>query len=196
MKKEPGTIIAIIAALVLGFFAGILYDHFLDNAYDVEELEQRLVEVSELATLECEYTDQGTYTGDAKTILGFKLPFTSKSMQIQYSGKVKAGPVLKDNMEIALDESAGKISVKIPHSQILSHEVDEDSLKIIYVKNGVFNSVTPEDTNTLRKETKKKKEESILKSDFLEQADAKAVEQITTFLKTACPDLEVSVELK
>ena len=75
-------------------------------------------------------------------------------------------------------------------------EIDEDSIQIIYVKNGIFNSVTPENTNDLRKQTKKAKEKSILESDMLDQADENAISQITTLLNSVYPDLDVEVVVK
>ena len=121
--------------------------------------------------------------------------YAATDMKIQYSGVVKMGPNM-ENMKLKLDNAAKKLTVRIPHSEILSHEIDEDSIQIIYIKNGVFNSVTPENTNQLRKDTKAKKEKSIKESGSLEQADQKAVEQITTFLNTVYPDLEVEVKVK
>ena len=196
--KVLATLIAIVVALVVGFAGGLYYaksqspDHL-----DPVTVEEKIVEISELATLECDFSDSEKYTGDAKKILGFSLPFTSKEMMLAYSGKVKMGPNLKDNMTVNLDEEANKIKVEIPHSEILSYEVDEDTVKIIYVKNGVFNSVSPQNVNDLRKDMKKKKIDHIKKdTDYLEQADEKAVSQITSFLNSAYPDLDVEIDFK
>ena len=50
--------------------------------------------------------------------------------------------------------------------------------------------------NKLRKETKAKKEKAIMDSDYLDQADENAVKQITTFLKSVYPNLNVEVEVR
>lgn len=196
MKKVLAVLIVIALSLVAGFAGGIYYAGNHGDKYDSETIGEQVLEASELTTLNCEYTDEGKYTGDAKKVLGFNLPFTSKEMIIRYSGNVKMGPDLENEMEVAMNEAGDKVTVSIPHSQILSHEVNEDSLKIIYIKNGVFNSVTPENTNQLRKDMKAKKTKEIKKGDYLEQADDRAVEQITTFLNSAYPDLDVEVEVK
>lgn len=194
MKK----IIAIFCALALAFLGGVAFGLNCINSggdeYDVSALKEKIVDISELSALELDYTDQGTFKGQAKKFLGYDIPGTSKALQLEYSGTVKAGPVLKDNLDVDID--GDKITVTIPHSEILSHEIDEDSIKIVYLDNGIFNKVTPKDTNTLRQKTKKAKEANILESDFLDQADQKAVDQITTFLQTTCPDAEISVEFK
>ena len=198
MKKLLATLIAVVIALAAGFAGGMYYaKNNTGDHYDPVVIEEKIVEISELASLECDYTDAGKYKGDAKKVLGFNLPFTSKEMMITYSGIVKMGPKLKDNMEVNLDQNAEKVTVVIPHSEILSHEVDEDSVKITYVKNGVFNSVTPQNVNDLRKEMKNKYTKHIEKdTDYLEQADEKAVDQITAFLNSAYPDLDVEVEFQ
>lgn len=197
MKQVFATVIAIVVALVAGFAGGMYYAKNAGNHYDPVELKEEIIEISELASLECDYTDSGKYKGDAKKVLGFSLPFTSKEMMISYSGVVKMGPKLKDNLEVKLDENNEKVKVIIPHSEILSHEVDEDSVKITYMKNGVFNSVTPQNVNDLRKDMKKKYTKHIKEdTDYLEQADKKAVDQITVFLHSAYPDLDVTVDFK
>ena len=195
MKKVLAILITILVALAAGFAGGVYYAGLEGDSYDEQTIEEKLFEVSELTTLELAYTDEGDYSGDAKKLLGHDIPFTKKAMKIQYSGVVKMGPNM-ENMKLKLDNAAKKLTVRIPHSEILSHEIDEDSIQIIYIKNGVFNSVTPENTNQLRKDTKAKKEKSIKESGSLEQADQKAVEQITTFLNTVYPDLEVEVKVK
>ena len=193
MKKFLAILITIIIALVVGFAGGIYYASNHSEKVDPKDLEEKIVEISELATLKVDYTEEGTFEGDAKTILGYDIPFTKKAMQIQYSGTVKMGPVLQDRIKIDLDDTAKKATITIPHSEILSHEVDENSIKVVYVKNGIFNSVTPENTNQLRKEMKAEKEKSIKEGDYLKQADENAVTQITQFLNTVYPDLDVDV---
>ena len=196
MKKALAIFIVIILALGAGFAGGVYYAKNYSNHYNSETIEEKVLEASELATLQIDYSDTCEFKGDAKKVFGHDVPFTSKSMKMQYSGVVKMGPKLKDRVSIDLDNTANKVTVTIPHSEILSHEIDEGSIQILSIKNGVFNSVTPENTNALRKDAKAEKEKAIKKSDYYEQADQNAVDQITTFLKSVYPDLDVEVVLK
>ncbi len=193
MKKALAIIITVIVALGIGFAGGYQFAQNHADKPDSDTIEEKILEISELATFEYDYTDQGKLPKSSKKILGFDIPLTSKEMVIKYSGVIKMGPALKDNMKVALNEGANKVTITIPHSEILSHEIDENSIEVVYVKNGVFNSVTPKDTNKLRKDMKAQKEKSIKKSDFLELADEKAIEQITSFMNTVYPDLETEV---
>ena len=199
MKKFLAILITIIVALGVGFAAGYQFAQNSNDKPDRDTVEEKILEISELATFEYDYTDQGKLPKSAKKLLGFEIPLTAKEMVIKYSGVIKMGPKLKEGDEkvnLEVDVDANKITVYIPHSEILSHEIDEDSMEVVYIKNGVFNSVTPEDTNELRKKMKEQKEKSIKDSDFLQIADEKAVEQFTTFLNTLYPDMEAEVEFK
>ena len=196
MKKALAILIVIALAFVGGFAVGVYYTNNHGDHYSSQTIEEKIIGISELAALEWDYTDEGEYTGDPKQVLGFNIPFTKKSMRIQYSGTVKMGPDLQGNMKVDLDDAANAAKITIPHSKILSHEINEDSIQVIYIKNGIFNSVTPKNANELRKEMKEKKEKSIRQGDLLDLADTKAIEQITTFLNSVYPDLEVEVEVE
>ena len=190
-------VLACIIALIVGVGIGIVVDRTVlsksGSEYSSVTIEEQISEISELAVLEIEYTDQEDWKGEAKKVFGKEVPFTSKSMQLIFSGKVKAGPDL-ENMKV--DASEGSISVAIPHSDILSHEIDEESIRIQYINNGVFNRVTPQNMNDVRKKAKETKEKQIRKGNFLKEADDKSVEQIKSFLRTAYPDAEVTVTIK
>ena len=190
-------VLACLIALVVGVGLGIVVDRTIlkgsGDEYNSVTLEEEIKEISELSVLELDYTDQEDWKGEAKKIFGKDIPFTDKSMQLIFSGVVKAGPDL-EKMEINADK--GNISVAIPHSDILSHEIDENSIKIQYVNNGVFNRITPQNMNEVRKKAKETKEKKIRDGDFLKQADDKAVERIRSYLETAYPDATVSVNIK
>ena len=186
--------ITIIVVFVLGVSVGIGIDKQLltkQETYTAVSIEENIKEISELSVLGLDYTEQENWDGEAKTFLGKNIPFTSKSMLLLYSGVVKAGPNL-DKMQVASEGNF--ISVTLPHSDILSHEIDEDSIQVLSIKNGLFNRVTPENMNEIRKTAKEGKEKQIRESDFLSQADKRAVEQIRQFLQTAYPDADVKVE--
>lgn len=186
--------ITIIVVFLLGIGVGIGVDKFVlsdsGEKYTAVTIEESIKEISDLSVLELDYTEQENWDGGSKKFLGKNVPFTAKSMQLIFSGKVKAGPNL-ENMKV--EAEGNNISVTLPHSEILSHEIDENSIQLLSVKDGVFNRVTPDNNNEVRKQAKEAKEKKILESDFLEQADEKAVAQIEGFLKTAYPDAKVSV---
>ncbi|MBR2674041.1 MAG: DUF4230 domain-containing protein [Mogibacterium sp.] len=189
-------LITIIVVFALGVGVGIGVDRYVlteKETYTAATIEANIKDISELAVLEMSYTEQENWDGEAKKLLGRDIPFTSKSMQLLYSGVVKAGPNL-DNLKVETDGSS--ISVLLPRSDLISHEIDEDSIKILSIKNGIFNTVTPDNMNEVRKTAKEGKEKMIRESDFLNQADGKAVEKIKQFLQAAYPNAEIKVEVK
>ena len=191
------SVLACIIALVVGIGAGIVIDRTVLSGtgveYSVVTIENQIKDASELSVLEMDYTDQIEWKGEAKKIFGKNIPLTSKSMQLIFSGIVKAGPNLE---KMKVDTDGTNITVTIPRSDILSHEIDEESIKLQYVKNGIFNTVTPQNMNEVRKEAKAKKDKEIRDSDFLDRADEAAIEKLADYLKMAYPDAEVNVKVR
>lgn len=192
-------VLSVIFAFIIGVGAGIAVDHFylgsLGEQFNVVTLQEQVKEVAELATEQETYTVMETYEGDAKQLLGVDIPFTSKEMQLTFNGTIKAG-INADKIRIDANDTLGTIDVKLPHSEILSHEIDEDSIQIVAIKNGLFNRVTPENTNEIRKTGKEKKEKEILGTDFLAKADEQAVMEIETLIKAAYPEAKVNVSVE
>ena len=194
MKRFFNTILLMIACLVIGFIAGKVVDINIgggSNTYKVNTIEDQIAEISELSVLEYKYTNTDEMSGDnALKLFGKNVPFTSKSMVVSYDGIMKIGP---DMSEAKVNLKGNKLTIIIPHSKVLSHEIDEDSWQILDKQNGIFNPVTPEDSDQLRKEQIKKMENSVKKTDVLDKADEAAVKQIKAFFEAAYPDLKINV---
>ncbi len=183
------------------FLAGVVVGDYLDldflsreePKYDLTLIEEQISEVSELATLQYQYKGNAEYDGGAKQALGINIPFTSKSMLVYYEGTVKIGTDLS-NIKIDLAEEESKLTITVPHSKILSHEIDMDSWEVLDVKNGLFNSVTPEDNAEFIKTQKNNMEKEINESEMLAGADEKTKSQLTSFVQVTYPDLQVEVK--
>ena len=94
---------------------------------------------------------------------------------------------------ITVDEKSQAINVLLPHSKILSHEIDEDSIVLEVEKNGIFNRIKPDNVNEVRKTGKANKEKKVLETDFLIEVDKKASDQVYTFLSAAYPQATINV---
>ncbi len=192
--KAIKTFFAIVIALAVGFVAGQLVDINLftksSNTYRIGVMEEQINEISELASLEYRYTNTDVLDGDALQVFGKNIPFTSKSMTVQYDGIIKLGP---DMSKADLNLRNSKLTVVLPNSQVLSHEIDEDSWQILDKNNGLFNPVTPEDNQDFRKSLKKEMNDSLEKEGLIEQANEKAKGQVLSFFEAAYPDLKVVV---
>ena len=193
------TTVLILAAFVAGAAATDFMDFDflpLDKAtYDMDILKEQITEISEMATLEYRYSGKATYDGGSLKLLGKNIPFTAKSMVVYYEGIVKLGSDLS-GIEIEPGAEKNQIIVTIPHSKILSHEIDEDTWEVLDVKNGLFNKVTLEDNGEFVKAQKKAREKEIKNSELPGQADEKMISQLTGFLQMAYPDIQVEVKFK
>lgn len=201
MKKIKRLIVLILmVALFVG--GGAVVDAFdldfipkLGQSYDINVIEEKISEISEMATLEYNYKNNAVYDGGSKKFMGKDIPLTSKSMIVSYEGIIKMGSDM-ENIEVVLDEKADKVTITIPHSKILSHEIDQDTWEILDVKNGLFNRVTLEDNADFIKEIKAQIEEDVMSRDLLKQADDNTVKQLQNLLTMVYEELEVVVIFK
>ena len=201
MKKETKAKSAAMTILFIIFLVGVVVGDYLDfdflskdePKYDATLIEEQISEISELATLEYRYKGNAEYDGGAKKALGISIPFTSKSMLVYYEGTIKIGTDLS-GVDIKLDVEAETLDIKVPTSKILSHEIDMDSWEVLDVKNGLFNSVTPEDNAEFIKTQKNTMEADILETDMLSEANEKTKNQLVSFIQVTYPDLQVNVE--
>ena len=195
-------VIAVIVASVVGFAGGFVATKAMDKddeqvSIDVELLKEEVKEISELATLQDTYTLRVPYNSESKKLwkTNIKIPFSEKSMVAEYDAILKLGLKLTDdNYDIKVDGNT--ITVIVPHSEILSHEIDEDSWELKDEKNGLFNRLKPEDDSKLRKLAKKNALETLDMEELYQKADNNAENQIKKFLELACPDAEIIVEFK
>lgn len=195
-------ILVTILALVVGFVGGVVFALTADfsifgntgETYDEKIIMEKITEISELSTLQDTYTGYIENDFGAKTLKGHKIPLTNKSIKLEYEATVKMGPDLS-TMNVAVDNETDTITVTIPHSKILSFEVDEDKFKAVDIKNGLFNRVQFDDNTEVRKMLKSVNKERIINDGRLDEADAKAVSQIKSFLETAYPEANIEVTI-
>jgi hypothetical protein len=133
-------------------------------------LYQQLEQENELSTVKYFYTDMGKYENSIQ-VGDTNVPFTKKSFIISYDGTIKAG-IDMDEVNITLNEK--EIIISIPEAQILSHEVDEDSIQVYDEKNSIFNGLSTEDVSNFRKERKEAMEQRAVEAGILEEAGENA----------------------
>lgn len=75
-----------------------------------------------------------------------------------------------------------EIIITLPKSQILSLEIDEESLKIFDEKSSIFNQIKVEDMNNFTIDQKKKIEQEVVEKGVLAEADANMKKAITEVL--------------
>ena len=185
MKKTKKMITGLLAAIVIifiSYFFGMKASLFkTENEISSEIIKNQILSVKELTTLKYKYTNVGSFENQSE-FYGMKLPFTQKKFIISYDGEVNAGINLEE-AKITLNKDDQKISINIPHAEILNHSIDEDSLTIFDEKNSIFNQLEAKDFSDFRKDEMKKVEKDLEEKGFLEEADEKTQEAIVEILK-------------
>lgn len=186
-KKEKrglkqGLIGSLIIAIIL--IGGRIYvkNNFVpkeETLISSETVESSLKEAKELTTLKYHYKNIASFE-NSQEFQGFKLPFTTKRFLYTYSGVIHAGVDL-DKVKVDVNNEDKSISVSLPKSKILSHDIDEKSVMFYDEKNSIFNPLDLEDYSNFRKEEEAKVEKEAVDKGLLTEADEqskKAVEDI------------------
>lgn len=130
-------IVVAILAFLLGKYTSVEDPKPPLKVIDVTILQSRLEKISELATVQYNYTDVSSHTKSEK-IHGFKIPFSTSSILLRYDGVIKAGI---DLHSARVDVADTVVTFFLPRPKILSHSVDPSSIKILNQNNGLFSSI-------------------------------------------------------
>lgn len=137
--------------------------------------QEKLVELSELATLKYEYSNVIISRTD-RTIPVPVFPdfnFAEAIKLIEYSGYLKAGTDFS-KVKPSYDKVSKRLLVKVPKSYILDNVVETEKTKVEDVKGNIFSDYP---TQTIIDEInahKKQLEEEKINNGFLEEADKRA----------------------
>lgn len=143
-------------------------------------LGEQLRSVQELVTVAYYYTNMGRFENQMD-FYGWKVPFTTKSFIVSYDGIIKAG-VDMDGVSVEVNEAAKTVVIILPESEILSHEIPEDSLEIFDESDNLFNRISIEDYAGFTKDQKEKMEQRAIDNGLLASANEKACAAVTSFL--------------
>ena len=133
-------------------------------------VENQLQQISQLATVRYSYTNMGQFE-NSNEFYGIKLPFTTKSFIVAYDGTIIAGVDLTQAKVTITDQ---KVTISLPAPQILSHEVDPNSLEVFDETTSIFNPITIEDYTGFQADQQGVMEEKAIQSGLLTQAKDQA----------------------
>lgn len=187
-------IIVIVVIAVVFFFVGKIWPSGEEpTAITSDLLSQQIQGISELASVEYNYTNMGKYENQA-SFYGWKVPFTTKSFILSYDGKIKAGI---DMSLVEVHMSGKNINISIPEAKILSHEIDEKSIEVFDETKNIFNQISITDYNQFAIDQKESMENKAKEKGLLEKAQNKAQETIKTFVESMySSDDEYKIEIK
>lgn len=153
-----------------------------------ELLDQEISSLSELVTKKYWYRN-ATQKDEAKEWLwGTAMPFSDIQFVALYDGYIKAGIDLQD-VKFNIDQSSKTITITMPKSKILDHNIPQETINVLQVKNNLFNSVSFNDYNRFISAEKSVMAETAVGQGILEEADKEAKMVIESFLENV-PGIE------
>ena len=162
-----GVILAIVCFAV-GFFSGGREEK--PPVLSSITVENQLQQISQLATIRYSYTNMGQFE-NSNEFYGIKLPFTTKSFIVAYDGTITAGVDLTQAKVTITDQ---KVTIALPAPQILSHEVDPNSLEVFDETTSIFNPITIEDYTGFQADQQGVMEDKAIQGGLLTQAKDQA----------------------
>ena len=148
-------------------------------------LASRLRSVQELVTVSYYYTNMGRFENQVD-FYGWKVPFTTKSFIVSYDGVIKAGVDLE---QLQVSIGGGEVTVTLPESRIISHEIPEDSLEVFDESDNLFNHITIEDYTAFTQDQKSAMEQRAVDGGLLDRANQEARTAVDSLLRIM-PGLE------
>ncbi len=154
----------------------------------------RLEDLGEFATQAGYFTTVQTISDSVKWF-GKTVPFTTSKYIFSYNGTVKAG---LDFSKVGIDVNTltSTITVSAPAVEILSTEVDEDSLVIYDESRNIFTPLTLNDVKLSRTAMIDEIKTQAVNNNLLENARMNAEVWIRLFLQTAYDPSEYAVKFK
>jgi hypothetical protein len=139
--------------------------------------QEKLVELSELATLKYEYSNVIISRTDRSIPIPVPgipdLNFAEAIKLIEYSGYLKAGTDFS-KVHNSYDEVSKQLLVKVPKSYILDNVVETEKTKVEDVKGNIFSDYPSQIIFDEINAHKKQLEEEKISQGFLEEADKRA----------------------
>lgn len=163
----------------------------------IELINAEIQDIGELATVEYLYTDAGKFESPA-ALFGKEIPLslTTRSFIAKWNGIIKAG-VDMEKITADVDEWKKVIIVHIPKAEILSHEIDSDSIETLDERNGLFNPIKVEDVRDFDAISKEAMEKKAIENGLLDKAFENAKEIIEKIINTGVvEELEYTIRFE
>ena len=165
--------------LLLAFWLGALWRGREQQPVITSDLlGQQLQAAQELVSVEYHYTNMGKFENQVD-FYGWKVPFTTKRFLVSYDGLIKAGVDLS-GATVEVDEVQKSVTITLPESRILSHEIPEDSIQVFDETRNIFNPITIEDYTGFTRDQKAEVEQRAIDEGLLTGASEKAREAVET----------------
>lgn len=146
---------------------------------DAEAIRTLLKPAEPLLTVSYCYTDSDSFESHQE-MFGKKVPFTTSSVILTFDGTVSMG-IDPEAILYTVDPQQKTIAVNLPAPELLSHDLDEDSIQYYDVKSSIFRSASMADYTALLKEIKSKMCDKIVRE---RKFDKKTLDNAETVIRS------------
>lgn len=188
VRRGLAALAGLLVVVCLCFGAGVLWAarSKAPPEIDADLLTNRVQQAQELVTVKYFYTNMGKFE-ESSNFYGWRIPFSSKSFIVSYDGKISAGV---DLGRASVKKEGAQVVVTLPQPEILSHEIDQESLKVYDESRNIFNQISVEDYAQFSVDQQQVMEQKALEGGLLEEAKGAAERALTGLLAALAPEEE------
>lgn len=145
-------------------------------------LEEQIGSLSELVTKKYMYRNATRQENDKTWLWGWTMPFSDTSLLAMYDGVITASIDLKE-IKFNVNEDSKIITITMPASKIFDHNIPQETINVVEVKNNLFNKITFNDYNKFISAEKVTMEQKAIEQGLLIDAKKEAKILIEAFIK-------------
>lgn len=164
----------------------------LENLLNVQEtvpvitrniLEEQITSLSELVTKKYMYRNATQKDADKTWLWGWTMPFSDVRLLATYDGTITTSIDLKE-IKFNVNQQTKTITVAMPKSKIFDHNIPQETINVLQVKNNLFNSISFNDYNRFISAEKDVMEKTAIDQGLLTEADEEGKRIIEAFIMT------------
>lgn len=161
------------------------FEFTTNKSSDTALVQDRIVELSELATLKYEYSHViVSRTNREVSLIGLSdIKFAEAIKLIEYSGYLKAGTDFS-NIKLSYDDKDESMLVQVPKSKILDNVAETENTKVTDIKGNIFSDYPSQTIMDEITKDKEKVEEKKVSQGFLKEADKATEKLLISFLNS------------
>lgn len=126
--------------------------------------------VAELGVEEYLYSNVGSYDKEGLVLRGFEVPFTGRNFLVTYDGVVRAGVKHADAITVEVDDAGRKLTITAPKVEVLSSNIDAESVVVHDQSMNPLNQVRVEDVTAFIAEQERAAEDKAVEQGLLDRA--------------------------
>jgi len=179
LKNKP-RVKAILCFAMLMVIVVVITGVSVSSLYSSRIVNLRLDNVGELVTQVGYFTNVEVIENN-RELWGITIPFTQSKYIFSYDGTIKAG-INFEKIIWQVDELSKSILIEMPDIEILSNEINPDSLEVYDESRNIFSPLKLDDMNQSFVELKKESQEKAVANGLFDSAKANAEVLVKGFM--------------